>query len=78
MDAQHRLTLWDEWTPGATYEYVLGDVVRGSYVCRDVRPAEGYVRLQEAGCPPKLCYKWRGRYRKKGIEVDAPAPELAK
>ena len=71
MDAQNRLTRWEEWEPGATYENVRFDVPRGSFVCRDVRPSAGYVLLKDTTAPELRCYNWRSRYRKTGEPTTA-------
>ena len=71
MDALNRLTRWEEWQPGACYEYVLDEVVRGNFVCLDVRPSANYVALKDGTAAELRCYKWRGRYQKKGEPTTA-------
>jgi hypothetical protein len=70
MDAQQRLTKWDEWEIGAHYERIKGGIALGRYRCVEVNRKEGWVRMQVAA-PGSTTdsdivrnWNWQKRYQK--------------
>ena len=65
MDAQNRLTKWEEWEVGAHYQWVKGGVALGTYDCVGLDRLNGFVMLKHALCSDTIrTYAWQRRYRK--------------
>jgi len=65
MDKQQRLTKWNEWVIGASYQYVKNGWVNGSYKCVELNKVEGWVRFEAPEGSQDIIrfHSWRRRFR---------------
>jgi hypothetical protein len=79
MDKQNRLTKWEEWEIGATYQWVKGSLVLDNYRCTEVNRKEGFVRLATGRSIESVRqFNWQKRFRRQVLPKTLRSPTGAR